>query len=97
MALIGSISTQGSLQGMINEANGVLTGVISSTKLLGGQVVGMRGLRGEKGEKGDAGTTDYAELSNKPSIEDVVLVGNKTFPELGLVWLNNTEIEEMLL
>ena len=94
MALIGSISTQGSLQGSINEANGVLTGVISTTKLLGGQVVGMRGLRGEKG---DAGTTVYSELSDKPSIEDVVLVGNKTFPELGLVWLNNTEIEEMLL
>lgn len=30
------------------------------------------------------GTTDYNDLINKPSIEDVELVGDKTFPELGI-------------
>lgn len=33
---------------------------------------------------GSGGTTDYAELSNKPSINKVVLEGNKTSEELGL-------------
>ena len=33
----------------------------------------------------EAGTSDdYNDLRNKPSIEDVVLVGNKTFPQLGI-------------
>lgn len=39
---------------------------------------------------------DYNELYNKPSIEDVTLIGNKTFPELTLISLENTEIEELL-
>ena len=57
MALIGSVNNQGSIQGQINEANGYLTGVISDARLLGGQVVGMRGLKGDKGDKGDTGDT----------------------------------------
>lgn len=33
----------------------------------------------------EAGSTDdYNELRNKPSIEDVQLIGNKTFPQLGI-------------
>ena len=57
MALIGSVNNQGSLQGQINDANGYLTGYISSAELMGGQVVGMRGLKGDKGDKGDTGDT----------------------------------------
>lgn len=34
---------------------------------------------------GGSGTTDYEELNNKPSINDVELAGNKTGKELGLV------------
>ena len=33
---------------------------------------------------GSGGTTDYTDLSNKPSINDVQLVGNKTAANLGL-------------
>lgn len=43
------------LIGQINDANGVLIGVISSAELIGGQVVGMRGLQGEQGEQGATG------------------------------------------
>ena len=32
-----------------------------------------------------SGTTNYERLSNKPQINDVVLVGNKTLEELGIV------------
>jgi len=57
MALIGSVTNQGSLQGEINNANGYLTGVISDASLLGGRVVGMRGMKGDKGDKGDTGAS----------------------------------------
>lgn len=42
----------------------------------------MDGQKGEKGDKGDSG--DYNELANKPSINNVELVGNKSISDLGL-------------
>lgn len=39
---------------------------------------------------------DYNDLENKPSIEDVTLIGNKTFEELTLVNLSNEELEVLL-
>lgn len=38
-------------------------------------------------------TGDYEKLSNKPSINDVILIGNKTFEELGDRNLSNLEIK----
>lgn len=55
MALIGSITNWGEIQGQVNNYDGQVTGVISSAELLGGQVVGMRGLKGDKGDTGDTG------------------------------------------
>ena len=46
-------------------------------------------------EVGSGGTTDYNNLANKPQIEGVVLSGNKTFPNLNLNVLTNTEIQEI--
>lgn len=45
---------------------------------------------------GPAGTTNYNDLTNKPKIEGVTLVGNKTFAELNLPSLTNLEIESLL-
>lgn len=56
MAIIGTINNQGTIQGQINDAHGVVTGVISNASQLGGEVVGMRGFKGDKGEQGDPGT-----------------------------------------
>lgn len=39
-----------------------------------------------------SGTNDYEALINKPSIEGVTLVGNKTFEDLTLVGLTNIEL-----
>lgn len=39
---------------------------------------------------------DYNDLLHRPSIEDVVLEGNKTFPQLNLKTLTNLEIENLL-
>lgn len=41
-------------------------------------------------------SNNYENLVNKPSINDVVLIGNKTFEELGLIALSNLEIETLL-
>ena len=41
-------------------------------------------------------TDNYEDLYNQPSIEDVVLVGNKTFEELGMSALSQTDVEKIL-
>ena len=55
-------------------------------------------LKGEKGEKGDPGEyiSNYDKLTNKPAINDVELVGNKSFDDLGVSSLTNLEIQEIL-
>ena len=40
---------------------------------------------GKKAGGGEGGTSNYNELSNKPSINDVTLSGNKTTADLGIV------------
>lgn len=45
---------------------------------------GAKGDPGTPGKDGAPGTTVYSELSDKPSINDVTLVGNKTLSELGI-------------
>lgn len=42
------------------------------------------------------GTSNYNALVNKPSIEDVTLVGNKTFKQLGLEAMTEQEIDQMI-
>ncbi len=59
-----------------------LVGVIASKGQLEGQIVGAKG---PKGDKGDPGTTDYSELENKPQINGVVLEGNKSLDDIGIV------------
>ena len=49
------------------------------------------------GGTGEAGTTDYEDLTNKPSINGIELVGNKSIEELGIteavnVYLQNKDI-----
>lgn len=44
----------------------------------------------------EGGTYDYEELNNKPSINGVTLIGNKTDADLGIKELSNLEIEALL-
>lgn len=41
------------------------------------------------------GNLDYTKLINKPRIEGIILGGNKTFPELNLNSITNSEIENI--
>ena len=45
---------------------------------------GDPGPQGIQGEKGEPGTTNYNDCENKPSINDVELVGNKSLEDLGI-------------
>ena len=45
---------------------------------------GPQGIQGPQGPKGDPGTTDYEDMPNKPQINGITLVGNKTSSDLGL-------------
>lgn len=42
-------------------------------------------------------STNYETISNKPQIEGTTLIGNKTFEDLGLHILTNSELEEILV
>lgn len=42
------------------------------------------------------GTNDYKKLKNKPQIEGVELISNKSFEELGAKSLTNMEIERLI-
>lgn len=45
---------------------------------------------------GSGGTSNYVELENLPKVEGHTLIGDKTFPDLGLGVLSNIEIEALL-
>lgn len=42
------------------------------------------------------GTNDYNDLGNKPKINNVTLVGNKTPSDLGFGSISNIEIEKIV-
>lgn len=48
------------------------------------------------GEIQRVSTSNYEELSNKPSIENVVLIGNKTINQIGVGTATISEIESIL-
>lgn len=39
------------------------------------------------GGSGSGGTSDYTQLTNKPSINGTILIGNKTLSDLGIEWI----------
>lgn len=48
------------------------------------------------GGSGGGTVSSYLSLSDKPMIEGVVLQGDKSFEELNLLSLSNSEIEELI-
>lgn len=69
------------------------------TKLNNGEFEGERGpqgVPGPQGEQGLPGTTVYSELSDKPSINGVILEGNKTLSDLGIINYDDSKIKEQI-
>ena len=99
MSNLGDMKSVGSLCGQIH-SDSHLAGIInSSDHFITGGVVGMRGPKGDtgpqgpQGPKGDPGLADYNEVNNKPSINNVELVGNKSLTQLGIF----TELDNIVL
>ena len=49
--------------------------------------------RSTSGQAVTGGTTDYADLTNKPSINSIELSGNKTLADLGITNYNDTQVK----
>ena len=60
--------------------------------LSGGVIIDYR----RSGGSGGGTVSSYLSLSDKPMIEGVVLQGDKSFEELNLLGLTNSEIEELI-
>jgi len=46
--------------------------------------------------EGSGGTTDYRALSHKPTINEHELNGDSNFEDIGLHFMTNTEIRDLL-
>ena len=81
----------------LNAQEDIRQAVINATKGEKGDP-GPPGPKGDKGDQGDpgGGATTYSELPDKPQIEGVTLEGDKTYEELNLQRMTNTELEEIL-
>lgn len=77
----------------------VITGTLSQQSTLTGSVSNRSSsLSGSVSNRGIVqGTKDYEELINKPSIETVTLIGDKTFEELGLSALQYEDLIGILI
>ena len=76
-----------------------LYGTLYATDNLIGTISNNNSLTGVVGIGGGSGSNDYNDLRNKPSINEVVLIGNKTLPQLDIqptnVYADNIDIDNL--
>ena len=70
--------------------NNELKGVIEDNSF---NVIVQIAESGPRGPQGPPGTTNYNDLTNKPRIESVELIGNKTLDEIGIRTITENEID----
>ena len=71
-----------------------LTGQVVRKKELNGSITPKKSVSGALGMPME--TVDYNLLINKPSIEDIPLIGNKTLAEFGERDITNLEIQDII-
>ena len=71
------------LHGKLSRSGG-LSGSLNGSSAVGGQL-----------SLPDARAGDYEKLKNLPQINDVKVVGNKSFEELGMTEATNIEIDNL--
>lgn len=74
----------------------VLNGSLNSSDELTGDISIKSTLSGNLTTPGVIGITDYNKSTNKPKIEEVVLVGNKTLDEFGVSPISVDDILNIL-
>ncbi len=76
------------------EAVGVISGTVSGKQKVSAGISGKQKIMA----RADRATPiqSYNTLKDKPSIEDVELIGNRKLTEFGVHALTNKEIEELL-
>ena len=79
---------------MIDEVK--VIGQISDVGLQINTTITEVGPQGPRGLAGSADVVDYNTMFNKPQIELVELVGNKTFEELGITAMEMADIDNLL-
>ena len=76
-----------------------LYGTLSAVNALSGSIGDSGSLRGVMGIGGGSGSNDYNDLRNKPSINEVILIGNKTLPQLDIqptnTYADNIDIDNL--
>lgn len=78
--------SQASVDGLIDGAKKVkISGNISSKQIKLGGGISM----------GGGGTKDYEKLINRPQINDVEVIGNKSIEDYGVKTLTNIEIKQI--
>lgn len=71
-----------------------VTGKVITKQTVHGKLDNKKSITGTLGMT--RGASDYNLLANKPSIEDVTLVGNKTLADFGDVSMSNLEIQTII-
>ena len=73
--------------------NNELIGVLENNSFNVVVQITETGPRGPQGPPGPPGTANYNDLTNKPRIEFVELIGNKTLEEIGIRTIIENEID----
>ena len=73
-----------------------LKGSTKNKYMLSGSIASSKTITATIGSSNIGGTTNYEDLVNKPKIESVELVGNKTFIDLGLESIDSSDIDNLL-
>lgn len=73
-----------------------IDGDISPLSNINGDITSLSNIDGNMTYGMGYGTRDYNKLLNKPQIESVELVGDKTFKELGLDVIDTIELLDIL-
>lgn len=71
-----------------------VNGRVVTKQNIDGKITNRQTISGKLGMP--SGVKDYNLMTNKPSIEDVVLMGNKTMADFGDRELSNIEIQDII-
>ena len=73
-----------------------ISGNVTQKFKVSGDISAKQEISGSIGKPHMVYKDDYEQLKNKPKINDIELIGNKTSEEIGIKAMTNLEIEALL-